>query len=57
MEHARAETRADQVVPSLDAAVEAVKHAGRDKAALPANDEADLEELAERISRVIGGGI
>jgi len=55
MEHARAETRADQVVPSLDAAVEAVKHAGRDKAAQPANDEADLEELAERISRVIGG--
>jgi hypothetical protein len=56
IEHARAETRADQVVQSLDAAVEAVKHGCRDKAAQPANDEADLEELAERISRVIGGG-
>jgi predicted PurR-regulated permease PerM len=55
MEHARAETRADRIVHSLDAAVEAVKHAGMDKAALPANDEPDLEELAERISRAIGG--
>jgi len=54
MEHARAETRADRVVPSLDAAVEAVRYAGRDKTAAPANDEPDLEELAERISRAIG---
>jgi len=54
MEHAQAETRADRVVPTLDAAVEAVKHAGRDKEAAAADDEPDLEELAERISRAIG---
>ena len=56
MEHARTETRADRIVQSLDAAVEAVKHADADKAALPADDEPDLEELAEQITRAIGGG-
>jgi len=54
LEHAQAETRADRVVNSLDAAVEAVRRADRDKAGLAANDEPDLEELAERISRAMG---
>ena len=54
LEHAQAETRADRVVNSLDAAVEAVRRADTDKGGLPANDEPDLEELAERISRAIG---
>jgi predicted PurR-regulated permease PerM len=55
MEHARNETRADRIVRSLDAAIEAVKRADENKAALPANDEPDLEELADRVSRAIGG--
>jgi predicted PurR-regulated permease PerM len=54
MEHARAETRADRIVPSLAAAVEAVEQTGKGGAALPANDEPELRELAERISRAIG---
>jgi hypothetical protein len=56
LEHARAETRADHIVYSLDAAVEAVKRADTDESGLPANDEPDLEELAERISRAIDRG-
>ncbi|HEX4507763.1 MAG TPA: AI-2E family transporter [Alphaproteobacteria bacterium] len=55
LEHAQAETRADRIVCSLDAAVEAVRRADKDKAGLPANDEPDLEELAAQISRAIGG--
>jgi predicted PurR-regulated permease PerM len=54
MEHARAETRADRVVPSLEAAVEAIEQAGHGADSLPANDEPELRELAERISRAIG---
>jgi predicted PurR-regulated permease PerM len=55
LEHVRAETRADRVVTSLEAAVVAAERTGRDEAALPANDEPDLEELAQRISQAIGG--
>ena len=55
LEHAQAETRADRVVNSLDAAVEAVRCADTNKTDLPANDEPDLEELADRITRAIGG--
>jgi len=55
LEHARTETRADRIVHSLDAAVEAVNQADSDKTGMPANDEPDLEELADRISRAIGG--
>jgi predicted PurR-regulated permease PerM len=54
LEHAQAETRADRIVHSLDAAVQAVERAQTDEAGLPANDEPDLEELAERITRAIG---
>jgi len=54
MEHARAETRADRVVPSLEAAVEAIEQADKGADSLPANDEPELRELAERISRAIG---
>ena len=54
MEHARAETRADRVVPSLEAAVEAIEQAGQGADSLAANDEPELRELAERISRAIG---
>jgi predicted PurR-regulated permease PerM len=54
MEHARAETRADRVVPSLEAAVEAIEQAGQGADELAANDEPELRELAERISRAIG---
>jgi predicted PurR-regulated permease PerM len=54
MEHARAETRADRVVSSLEAAVEAIEQARQGGDTLPANDEPELRELAERISRAIG---
>jgi predicted PurR-regulated permease PerM len=56
MEHARAETRADRVVPSLEAAVEAIEQAEQGTDSLPANDEPELRELAERISRAISAG-
>jgi len=54
IEHARAETRADRVVHSLDAAVEAIEQADNDGNSLPLNNDPELTELAERISRAIG---
>ncbi len=54
IEHARAETRADRVVHSLDAAVEAIEQADNEGNNLPINNDPELTELAERISRAIG---
>lgn len=54
VEHARAETRADRVVLSLQAAADAVEQAGEGIVPLTATDEPDLHELAERISQAIG---
>jgi predicted PurR-regulated permease PerM len=53
IEHARAETRADRVALSLEAAVEAIERGavGRESAL---RDEPELTELAKRISEVIG---
>jgi predicted PurR-regulated permease PerM len=54
LEHARTETRADRVVQSLDAAVEAIRQAGPSDPAGTASDEPHLEALAERVSQAIG---
>lgn len=54
-EHARSETRADRVVLSLEAAAEAVRKAARGGGQLDADTEPELTELAQRISRIIGG--
>jgi predicted PurR-regulated permease PerM len=53
IEHARAETRADRVVLSLEAAVEAAERGTADRDA-SSHDEPELTELARRISEVIG---
>jgi predicted PurR-regulated permease PerM len=54
IEHARAETRADRVVLSLEAAAEAIERNDRAPGGLPAHDEPELTELAQRISEAIG---
>jgi predicted PurR-regulated permease PerM len=54
IEHARAETRADRIVHSLDAAVEAIEQADNEGNNPPINNDPELTELAERISRAIG---
>jgi predicted PurR-regulated permease PerM len=54
IEHARAETRADRVVHSLDEAVEAIEQADSVGNSLPSDSDPELTELAERISRAIG---
>jgi hypothetical protein len=53
IEHARAETRADRVVLSLEAAVEAIER-GASGDELPTHDEPELTELAQRISEAMG---
>ncbi len=54
VEHARVETRADRVVLSLQAAVDAVEQVGKGEGPIAATDEPELRELAERISQAIG---
>jgi predicted PurR-regulated permease PerM len=54
IEHARAETRADRVVLSLETAADTIER-GVSAEGLPAlSDEPELTELAQRISEVIG---
>jgi predicted PurR-regulated permease PerM len=54
IEHARAETRADRVVLSLESAADTIERGVSAEGLPPLGDEPELTELAQRISEVIG---
>ncbi len=57
IENARAETRADVIVLTLQEAVEAIDQSARSANKLDAAEEPELRELANRISQAIGGTV